>query len=142
MSDPQEQRTVRYQEFADMRSDIADMKSLMARMVEAMGRITVIEERQHVLAQNSSKAIERMEELTERLHQNEVANATQNNLAARTSQIESVFRELHVENERNKARFDTVVWMVRGLWAVAVGGGATIVWVISTLSHMPVPGVK
>ncbi len=137
-----ERRNVDYAEFSTLQKDMTDMKSLMARMVEAMGRITVIEERQHVMAQATSKSLDRIEEITERLHQNEVANALQNSISSRVVQIETVFRELHIENERNKARFDTVVWMVRGLWAIAIPGIGAAVWVIQTLSHLPIPGTK
>lgn len=137
-----ESKSVDYSEFSALKADITDMKGLMARMVEAMGRITVIEERQHVLAQNSAKAIDRMEQLTERLHESEVANAVQQSLAQRTTNIETAFRELHVENERNKARFETVVWMVRGLWAVALACGGGVVWLAQAIQHAPIPGVK
>jgi hypothetical protein len=139
---PQDHRTVDYYEFASLKQDIGDMKLLMARMVEAMGRITVIEERQHVQATNTSKVLERMEEVTQRLHQNEVVNAAQSSIVQRVTNMEVVFREIHIESERNKARFDAVIWMVRGLWAVTVAGGAGLVWVIKAVIDAPIPGIK
>lgn len=122
MNESMSQAIVNSREFSALKQDITDMKSLMSRMVEAMSRITVIEERQHTMAQSTSKAIERMETITERQHAYELANAESASTVGRVSRLELAFQELNVENERNKARFHTVVWTVRALWA-AIGSG-------------------
>lgn len=140
MSDTTDQAIVNSREFSALKQDITDMKSLMSRMVEAMSRITVIEERQHTMAQSTSKAIERMEAITERQHAYELTNAESASTAGRVGRLELVFQELNVENERNKARFQTVVWTVRALWAV-IGSSAigAVIWITQMLARIPAP---
>lgn len=120
------ERKVDYHDFHALRQDVLDMKSLMARMVEAMGRISVIEDRQHATAQALNKLVERMEQIVSRQHQQELDAVATQGLATRVEAIERLHREIHIENERQKARFQTVVWMVRGLWAIAAAGGITL----------------
>lgn len=134
------QRPVTFGEFSAMREDMTDMKSLMSRMVETMSRISIIEERQHNHAQISEKVATRLEELTERQHQMDVSNAANGSLNSRVSTLELQVRESHVESERNKARFDTVVWLVRALWAVVGSGG--LLWLFHAVQATPIPGVK
>lgn len=122
-------------ELAGIKRDITDMKSLMSRMVEAMGRITVIEERQHASATAVSDALRRIEAVTSRQHQHDVENAINFALAARVERMEEVVKESHTDGERNKARFETVVWMVRGLWAIVAAGG--LIW-LARLSVMAI----
>ena len=124
MSDTSLERRVDFYEFKAIQQDITDMKSLMSRMVEAMGRITIIEERQHASATAVSDALRRIEDVTNRQHQHDVENAVNAAIAARVANLEISVREFHVEGERNKARFETIVWMVRGLWALVAAGGA------------------
>ncbi len=131
MSEPSSQAIVNAREFSALKQDITDMKSLMSRMVEAMSRITVIEERQHTMAQSTSKAIERMEAITERQHAYELVNAESASTVGRVGRLESVFQDLNIESERNKARFQTVVWTVRALWAV-LGSGAIGAVILAT----------
>lgn len=126
MGDTSLERRVDFYEFKAIQQDITDMKSLMSRMVEAMGRITIIEERQHASATAVSDALRRIEDVTNRQHQHDVENAVNTAIVARVGNLESSVREFHVEGERNKARFEAVVWMVRGLWALVAAGG--VVW--------------
>lgn len=116
---------VQYHEFSALKQDITDMKSLMSRMVEALSRISVIEERQNQFAATAGEALKRMEYIAQKQHQNDIANAIHVNMAARVDLLEAAVRESHVENERHKARFDTAIWMIRGLWA-AVGLGVAL----------------
>lgn len=131
-----EDRKVAYHEFVSLKQDITDMKSLMSRLVETMGRITIIEERQHTLTQNTGIVLERMEGITNRQHAHEVLAATNASTVARVERVEVAFRELHIENEINKARFNTFVWMVKGLWAVIGSGG--VVWLFHAMTTLPV----
>lgn len=140
MTAPTAPRQIEYHEFTGLKQDVTDMKSLMSRMVETMSRITVIEERQHAASEATNKALERMEQITERQHAYELANAGNTSVVSQVGRIETVIRELHVESERNKARFGTVVWMVRGLWAIVgltVGSGG-LIWITHALTIAPI----
>ena len=125
-------RAVDYYEFDGLKKDITDMKSLMSRMVEAMGRITIIEERQHAAGELANRTLERMEQIAEKQHASEVLHAANTSVLQRVSEIETTFLELHVEGERNKARFAVFVWMVHGLWAVV--GSSGLMWMFHALS--------
>lgn len=130
---------VSYQDFATIQKDITDMKTLMSQMVNAMNRITVIEERQQVAADAINKAVVRMELISDKQHVFEIEGARNGPIANRVDAIEKAFLEMHVEDERNKARFHTVVWLVRGLWAVV--GSAGVLWffkLAAMYAHSPV----
>lgn len=114
-----------------MQRDISDMKSLMSRMVEALGKITVIEERQHAMAQATNKVLERMEAITGRQHEQDLLAAANGTISARVKDLELSVRESHLEAERVKARFQTIVWTLRGLWLVA--GSSAGVWLLQAL---------
>lgn len=131
-----EETLIRKIDLEDLKRDMTDMKSLMSRMVEAMSRITVIEERQHDLSQVTSKAMDRMEMVAEKQHAYEIISASNSSMAGRVTVMETAFRELHLEGERNKARFGTIIWLVHGLWALVGGGG--LIWIFQALAHAPV----
>lgn len=139
-STTEQHRNVSCGEFASLKEDMTDMKSLMSRLVETVSRITIIEERQHNQIQISEKVLARLDEVTAHQHQIDITNAANSSLATRVSTLETVVRESHIESERNKARFDTVVWLVHGLWAVV--GSSGLLWLFHTLSAAPIPGVK
>lgn len=120
MSIPEKQ--VSSHEFHSLAREVGEMKGLMSQMVDALQRITVIDERQQVVGVFMQKLDDRMARMEQRQHEAEVQNASSQAGAGRLSAIESGFRELHLERERDKARFQAVVWMVRGLWAVAGTG--------------------
>lgn len=119
-----EDKTISYQEFKVLSQDMSEMKSLMSKMVEAINRIALLDERQQAVAHALQKLDERMGRMEEKQQQAEVARALTQASADRLNLIDAGFRELHIERERDKARFATVVWMVRGLWGVAGAGGA------------------
>jgi hypothetical protein len=129
MSGPEKQ--VSSTEFNALAREVGDMKGLMSQMVDALTRITVIDERQQVVGVFMQKLDDRMARMEQRQHEAEVLNATAQGGAQRLTAIEAGFRELHIDRERDKARFQAVVWMVRGLWAVSgagvVGMGAMLV---------------
>lgn len=125
-------RAIDYYEFDGLKKDITDMKSLMSRMVEAMGRITIIEERQHAASEVSNRTLERMEQIADKQHASEVTNAGNLSVLKRVSEIENTFLELHVEGERNKARFATFTWLVHALWAVV--GSSGMFWLFKSLT--------
>ena len=127
---------ITYGEFNSLKRDMTDMKSLMSRMVETMGRISIIEERQHNHALISEKILSRVDEVTSRQHQADIFNATNMSASSRTEVLELAVREMHVENERQKTRISTIVWMVRGAWG-AIGSGG-LLWLFHAMTVLPV----
>lgn len=123
---------VRYQEFQNLVNDVSDMKSLMSKIVDAINRIALLDERQ----QNTSAILEkldtRMSAIEASLRSAEIRHATQEGNSSRIATLETALREVHVERERDKARFDTAVWMIRGIWAVL--GSSIIGGVVFLLS--------
>lgn len=107
-------------------ADIGEMKSLMGRIVEAIQRIAVLEERQGASAQTQNKILEKVEELTARQHAAELHAAANADMTARVKTLDGAVRDQHVEREKDKARFDTLAWTIRALWAVA--GSGALLW--------------
>lgn len=112
------QKPVSYHEFASLVQDVNDMKSLMSMMVDALNRIAVIDERQQTSIGMMQKLDERLGRTEDRQREADIARAVGQAASSRLDAIEKVIAELHVERERDKARFQTVIWMVRGLWAM------------------------
>lgn len=110
-------------EFASMKQDISDVKAIMHKMADTLTRMALLEERQHGTASTTEKILDRLDKIELSLHRNEVAQASNNVSASRVEALEKGFRELHVERERDKARFQTVVWLVRAIYAVGGVGG-------------------
>lgn len=121
MTAPKE--TISYQEFQSLNRDIGEMKSLMSQMVEAISRISLLDERQQVVAQALQKLDERMARMEGKQQDADIARALSQASSDRLNLIDMGFRELHIERERDKARFQTVIWMIRGLWATVTAGG-------------------
>ena len=121
MTSPKE--TISYQEFQSLNRDIGEMKSLMSQMVEAISRISLLDERQQVVAQALQKLDERMARMEGKQQDADIARALSQTSSDRLNLIDMGFRELHIERERDKARFQTVIWMIRGLWATVTAGG-------------------
>lgn len=129
------EKTVSHAEFHSLVRDVGEMKGLMSQMVEALTRITLLDERQQVVGAFMQKLDERMARMEHRQQEAEIANALSQQGASRLTNVEAGFREMHLDRERDKARFQTVVWMVRGLWAVS---GAGIVAILGLLVKMGV----
>lgn len=110
-------------EFASMKQDISDVKSIMHKMADTLTRMALLEERQHGTSSVTEKILGRLEKIELALHRSEVAQASSGISNNRVEALEAGFRELHIERERDKARFQTVVWMVRALYAVGGVGG-------------------
>lgn len=125
MTAPKE--TISYQEFQSLNRDIGEMKSLMSQMVEAISRISLLDERQQVVAQALQKLDERMARMESKQQDADIARALSQASSDRLNLIDMGFRELHIERERDKARFQTVIWMIRGLWATVTAGGLGVV---------------
>lgn len=121
MTSPKE--IISYQEFQSLNRDIGEMKSLMSQMVEAISRISLLDERQQVVAQALQKLDERMARMEGKQQDADIARALSQASSDRLNLIDMGFRELHIERERDKARFQTVIWMIRGLWATVTAGG-------------------
>ena len=128
MTAPKE--TISYQEFQSLNRDIGEMKSLMSQIADAITRITLLDERQQVVGAFMQKLDERMARMEHRQQETEIANALAQQGASRLTNVEAGFREMHLDRERDKARFQTVVWMVRGLWAIC---GTGVVGIIAML---------
>ena len=114
-------------QLVNMQRDIQDVKFLMARMVEAMGKIAMIEERQHSMATANTRIADRLEEIMRRQHEQDLVHAQQGDVPGRLKNIEAGFRELHLDNERNKARVQTMMWIAGAAWTFIAGGG--LLWV-------------
>lgn len=110
-------------EFRSLVQDVGEVKSLMGKMVEAINRITLLDERQQVVAGFMQKLDERMGRMESRQHEAEIAHAVANTARSRMENLEVGFREIHIDRERDKARFQTVVWLIRGVYAVVGIGG-------------------
>jgi hypothetical protein len=123
---PPENKTVDYHEFQSLSQDMGEMKTLMGRMVDAINRITLLDERQQVVANFMEKLDDRMSRMETRQHEAELASVIIRGATSRTEALEVSYREMHIDRERDKARFQTVVWMIRGLWgivgAIGIGG--------------------
>ena len=128
MTSPKE--TISYQEFQSLNRDIGEMKSLMSQIADAITRITLLDERQQVVGAFMQKLDERMARMEHRQQETEIANALAQQGASRLTNVEAGFREMYLDRERDKARFQTVVWMVRGLWAIC---GTGVVGIIAML---------
>lgn len=115
--------TISYQELQSLNRDIGEMKKLMSQMVEAISRISLLDERQQVVAQALQKLDERMARMESKQQDADIARALSQASSDRLNLIDMGFRELHIERERDKARFQTVIWMIRGLWATVTAGG-------------------
>lgn len=118
-----EDNTVNQAEFRSLVQDVGEVKSLMGKMVEAINRITLLDERQQVVAGFMQKLDERMGRMESRQHEAEIAHAVANTARNRMENLEIGFREIHIDRERDKARFQTVVWLIRGVYAVVGVGG-------------------
>lgn len=126
MGTQQDEQTISYQEFHSLNRDIGEMKGLMSQMVEAINRISLLDERQQVVSQGLSKLDERVARLEHKQQEADIARALNQASTDRLNLIDMGFRELHIERERDKARFQTVIWMIRGLWATVAAGGLTV----------------
>lgn len=121
-----DEQTISYQEFHNLNRDIGEMKGLMSQMVEAINRISLLDERQQVVSQGLGKLDERVARLEHKQQEADIARALNQASTDRLNLIDMGFRELHIERERDKARFQTVIWMIRGLWATVAAGGLTV----------------
>lgn len=115
-----------HNEIHALTQDVSEMKSLMSKMVEAINKIGLLDERQQTVAQALQKLDERMARMESKQQEADIARALNQASADRLNLIDAGFRELHIERERDKARFQTVIWMIRGLWATVTAGGLTV----------------
>lgn len=121
-----QEKNISYQEFHTLTQDMSDMKTLMSKMVEAINKIGLLDERQQTVTHVLQKLDERMARMESKQQEADIARALNQASADRLNLIDSGFRELHIERERDKARFQTVIWMIRGLWATVTAGGLTV----------------
>jgi hypothetical protein len=126
MSAQEEKQVISYQEFRALNRDIGEMKTLMSKMVDAISRISLLDERQQSVTLALQKLDERMARMESKQQEADIARALSQASADRLNLIDMGFRELHIERERDKARFQTVIWMIRGLWATVTAGGLTV----------------
>jgi hypothetical protein len=119
----QEQQIIQQHEIHALAQDVSEMKSLMSKMVDAISRIGLLDERQQTVTAALQKLDDRTSRIEVRQQDAEIARAVNQQSADRLNLIDTGFRELHIERERDKARFQTVIWMIRGLWATVTAGG-------------------
>lgn len=108
--------------------DMSEMKELMSRLVDAVNRIAILDERQNTTATMLAKLDEKTIRMEIRQQESEIHRAVSQASQERMTAMDAVVREMHVERERDKARFQTVVWMVRALWAVVTTGGIGVMF--------------
>lgn len=121
-----QEKQIAYSEIHALSQDVSEMKSLMSKMVEAINKIGLLDERQQTVAQALQKLDERMARMEAKQQEADIARALNQASTDRLNLIDQGFRELHIERERDKARFQTVIWMIRGLWATVTAGGLTV----------------
>lgn len=121
-----QEKNISYQEFHTLTQDMSEVKTLMSKMVEAINKIALLDERQQTVTHVLQKLDERMARMESKQQEADIARALNQASADRLNLIDSGFRELHIERERDKARFQTVIWMIRGLWATVTAGGLTV----------------
>jgi hypothetical protein len=110
---------VGYEEFHKLAGDVGEVKLLMVKMVEALARISLLDERQQTVSTFMQKLDARMERMEARQHDAEIKSALAGGGFGRLEALETGWREIYIDRERDKARIQTMVWMVRALWAVA-----------------------
>lgn len=108
--------------------DMSEMKELMSRLVDAVNRISILDERQNVTTTMLAKLDEKTMRMEIRQQESEIHRAVSQASQERMTAMDAVVREMHVERERDKARFQTVVWMVRALWGVVTAGGVGVMF--------------
>jgi Asp-tRNA(Asn)/Glu-tRNA(Gln) amidotransferase C subunit len=120
-------------QLTQLSTEVSEIKVVLNKVVEAISRLALFEERQDNVAKTTNKILERVERIEERQHRSDIESATNANQGERLKVLENVVKEMHIENERNKAQFQTVVWMVRGFWALVGSGG--LLWLFNALTH-------
>ena len=123
----EKQQPITYHEFKSLSRDMGEMKALMSKMVDAVNRISLLDERQQSVSLSIQKIDERTARLEAKQQEAEISRAMNHASGDRLNLIDAGFRELHIERERDKARVQTIIWMIRGLWATVAAGGMTIV---------------
>lgn len=109
-------------QIADVKDQLSDIRAALARMADALARLALLEERHSTTQAALAQISFRLEQMEERRHAQELVAARTEDHPARVVSIEMAIRDQHVEQEKNKARFETLSWIVRGLWAVAGTG--------------------
>lgn len=104
-------------EFVALKEDIGDMKTLLQKMVDAMSRLAIIDERQAGFNETAKEILRRMHGIEDRQHKIDVEAAKNGDNTSRLSLLETSVREMHVEREKDKAKQDTMIRMVRWMWA-------------------------
>ena len=122
-----QQQVITYHEFKSLSRDMGEMKVLMSKMVDAVNRISLLDERQQSVSLSIQKIDERTARLEAKQQEAEISRAMNHASGDRLNLIDAGFCELHIERERDKARVQTIIWMIRGLWATVAAGGMTIV---------------
>lgn len=124
-------KAVSHTEFQALVQDVGEVKSILAKVADAINRITLLDERQQTVTAFMQKLDERMGRMEARQHEADINHAISSMSASRMEVLEKGYREMHIDRERDKARFQAVVWMVRGLWAVVTAGGLGLIAKIS-----------
>jgi hypothetical protein len=116
--------------------DMSDMKALMQKMVDAITRMALLEERQASVKETTDKILDQINDIREHQAAVELAAARGQVSPSRIEALEGAIRETHVEHERNKARFQTLVWTVRAAWIGGVAVVGVVAWLVQTAISM------
>jgi hypothetical protein len=109
-------------EIKAIRSDMSEMRRDMSEMAKALTRLTLLEERHAAFNALLTKIAERQESADAKRHEADLVAAKNSDIPTRVASIETVIRDMHIERQEDKARFNTFVWMTRALWTVATSG--------------------
>lgn len=109
-------------EIRAIRSDMSEMRQDMSEMAKALTRLALLEERHAAFNTLLTKIAERQEVADQKRHDAELAAARNSDLPTRVEGVERVIREMHIERQEDKARFNTFVWLSRALWTVSTSG--------------------
>lgn len=126
MVNKEDKSQISYGEFQSLTREVSEMKELLSKMVDAINRISVLDERQNHSSMTLRSLDERTSRMEKRQQESEIHRALDQANHDRMSAMDMAVREMHIERERDKARFQTVIWMIRALWTVVAAGGATV----------------
>lgn len=126
--------------FAALRGDVKGIEASISKISEAITRLAVLEERHQGMASAFTKLTEKVDTLTERQHQAELARQTATGYAAQIQQNTVDIRQLQLKEASFDGKTTGAGTLAKAVWTV-VGGVITAV-VIMAFSNTFVPSQK
>jgi DNA-binding transcriptional regulator YbjK len=119
---------------AAVKSDVSDVKSSISRIAEALTKLAVLEDRQAAQTSLIEKWMQRLENLEEKQHANELRFAGMVYSTDRIANIQSAVDTVVKKVNAIEARDDTIVGGVKIFWAV-FGGAITAAITFLIMRH-------